>query len=269
MNKNIFDKFTKESLSEYLIECSKLISDFDIDKAYNLAINAIKYYNGDKSKREELRLFQDLENKWYDSLNNKSPDYSIYNEKYFLSDIWACWVVYSRKYLLTINNEKSLFQKSIVSDIGNINSVIDLGCGFGYTTAGLKQLFPSSEVYGTNFKDSYQYQIASKIGLDYDFSLVENIQVLNKQIDLVFASEYFEHIENPIEHLIDIINICNPKYFLIANAFNSKSVGHFDIYKHGGLEINSDKISKLFNLKLKELGYEKVETKLWNNRPNY
>jgi hypothetical protein len=69
--------------------------------------------------------------------------------------------------------------------------------------------------------------------------------------------------------LIDIIEICDPKYLLIANSFNSISIGHFNAYKHNNDLINAKDMSRLFNNTLRDCGYIKVKTGLWNNRPSY
>ena len=50
-----------------------------------------------------------------------------------------------------------------------------------------------------------------------------------KNIDLVFASDYFEHFESPIKHLNEVLKV-NPKLIVVANSFGSVSVGHFNIY---------------------------------------
>ena len=272
---SIFNKYTKEALIEYLIECQTIIN-INKDTAFNLAANAIKYYSGDKTVREILREFHELENRWYKSLEyNNKPDYSVYDDKYFLSDIWACWVVYSRKYLLALKSDKSLptitgGSNSIINDIGDITNIIDLGCGFGYTTAGLKELFPRASVYGTNILGSPQYAIATKFGGEYNFTVLPDIYSSRKhKIDLVFASEYFEHIESPIDHLLEVLTILNPTYLIIANAFNSTAIGHFNKYLHENTQVDRKKISKLFNNTLRGYGYEKVKTNLWNSRPTY
>ena len=264
---SIFKKTNKAALQEYIAECTKH-TDIDHEIAINLALNAVKYYSGNKSVRSELRLFQELENKWYKSLEDCQPDYSVYNEKYYLSDVWACWVIYSRKYLLGISSDKSLAtkddhgnwynKKSIVQDMVDVKSVADIGCGFGYTTAGLKEIFPDADVYGTNIEESVQYKIALEFGKKYGFTVAPSID----KADLIFASEYFEHFESPIDHLLYIIKTANPKYLIIANAFNSKSLGHFDQYKYDAKLYDGKQISRLFNKTLRNLGYEKVYTKL-------
>jgi len=262
------DKITKEELRKYLKKCSKFV-DMNLEEAYTLSLDAVKFYKGNKVDREKLRLFKSLENEWYESLDNNSPNYSLYNDKTYLFDLWACWVVYSRKYLRELLNEKSLETHSIKKDMGTVNSVVDLGNGCGQTTGALKELFPDAEVYGTNFEDSYQYEIATDYGKEYGFDMIPEVSVLNKDIDLVFASEYFEHMERPIEHLMDVINSCNPKYLIIANAFNSISLGHFNVYKHHTQTFEAKKMGRMFNDTLRKCGYIKVQTKLWNGRPAY
>ncbi|MFA5934956.1 MAG: class I SAM-dependent methyltransferase [Candidatus Paceibacterota bacterium] len=263
---SLLDKIGKEALIEYLEVCSKWVN-FDKDIAFSLAINAIKYYQGNKSVRDSLRILQEAEVKWYKSLESNEPDYSVYNDTYYLSDLWACWVIYSRSYSLSINSIKSLEGKSIIQDMKNINTVVDLGCGFGYTTGALKEYFPTADVFGTNLEDTDQFKIAKEFGKKYNFQIIPNLQKI-KEVDLMFASEYFEHIERPIEHLLSILKT-NPRYLIIANAFNAISVGHFKNYWHGRASYAGKEISKLFNNTLRLHGFEKVKTTLWNNRPTY
>ena len=157
----------------------------------------------------------------------------------------------------------------------NVKSFVDVGCGFGYTTMALKELFPKAEAYATNFPEGCQWRLATIFSKKYNFSLHPNVKSINKQIDLIWATEYFEHIENPIEHVQEIIDVCNPKYFIIANAFGTHSIGHFDNYKVKNDNMNNydivpgKNISRLFDKHLKLQGFTKVKTKCWNNRPTY
>ena len=88
------------------------------------------------------------------------------------------------------------------------------------------------------------------------------------EADLIFASEYFEHVSDPINHLNHIINNVKPRSFIIANAFGSKSIGHFDEYEANGDKVSNKAIGRLFNKSLREAGYQMMKTKLWNNRPS-
>lgn len=282
MENTFISKIGKKDLHEFISLCQSLNFDFDELLFESIVVNTLKYLKGDKEKRSELRYMQNLENKWYESLLGGEPDYSIYDDVYYLADTWVCWKLYSREYIKAIISDKGMATrssngwynlKSIKDHIGSINKIADLGCGIGYTAATLKQEF-NCAVFGTNIKDTKQYQVCSNIANISGFNLVESLDEIGS-CDLVFASEYFEHFERPIEHLIDVLQKLNPKHFLFANTFNSKSIGHFDIYKNKGAEnlfssnYTGKEMSRLFSKTLKEHGYKKVHTNCFNDRPNY
>jgi hypothetical protein len=99
------------------------------------------------------------------------------------------------------------------------------------------------------------------------FQMVEDVIEIPQTGGLVFASEYFEHFQDPIKHVDHIVDAIEPKYFVIANAFNTHSIGHFETYENYGIKVPQDKISRMFNNKLRELGYSQVKTGLFNNKP--
>jgi len=207
-----------------------------------------------------------LERQWYTALSAGEIDWSVYNADEYLEELWYCWNTYSKQYLNSIVRSGMVNCASVFSAMGEIKGVVDLGCGIGYSTARLKQLYPSAAVFGTNFKGTPQAKVAEKLSGKYGFSIVSNVDEISMPIDLVFASEYFEHIQNPLDHLREIVQHLCPKYFIIANAFNTKATGHFTVYQE---TICQSKISRIFWKALRELGYEKVKTKLWNNRPTF
>lgn len=188
-----------------------------------------------------------LENKWYKSLEDGQPDYSVYDDDYYFCDLWSCWSIYSRKYLRAIH-KLNLIQEA--------ESIVDLGCGISITTASLKELYPSAKVYGTNIEGTKQFKFGKHMAEKYNFTIVPDISYIDT-IDVVFASEYFEHIERPIEHLIEIITRLKPKQFILANAFNTRSLGHFLEYKNLDEIILQKDISKMFLAALKSHGYKK------------
>lgn len=263
---SILDKISKDHLREYLEKCSAFV-DIDVDAAINLTNQFIKKHRGENVLYEDVKHMVDLETQWYASLSVNTPDYSVYADPYYYCEVWLCWKNYSRRYLKEISSKKSLFTKSIVDDMDSVKAVVDLGCGFGYTTIGLKEIFPSAKVYGTNLKDTPQYSIAKTYETENDILIIDDYTKLDT--DLIFASEYFEHFENPIEHLTDVLQNTNPRYMLIANTFNGKAIGHFNSYGHNNKKYDGKTISKMFNDTLRQHGYEKIETNCWNNRPNY
>jgi len=263
----ILDERPSDSFKIFLKRCSD-IPDIDVNIVMNNCIKSMNYYKANKILRGKLKDKQYLETKWYMALKNGEQDYSIYGGDDYLGDIWACWVIYSRSYLRAINNIKSLGNHSVVQDMGNISLVADLGCGFGYTTAGLKQLFPMARVVGTNLPNTKQVIFAEKLSKKYRFEITYDLKKIGNT-DLVFASEYFEHFYEPIKHLQEVLKYLNPEFLLIANAFGADSIGHFPQYKVNNELVSNKDIGRQFNQILKDSGYKKTKTKLWNNRPNY
>ena len=282
---NIIDIKPKELL-EYFLESYCKYVDKDLDLARELIQETLSYYKSNKPGRDELLHLQSMENKWYDALNKGEIDYSVYGDEYYFTDLWACWSLYSRLYLRSLVNNRSLNgNESVFKIIGDSKSVADLGCGVGLTTSALKQMF-GGETYGTNLRETEQFGFCKMMSDTYDFNLVGSVAEIGKEIDLVFASEYFEHILNPYEHLHEVIDTLNPKYLVIANAFNTRSIGHFYEYHNTGEHItkqnklfenvinpnnnpvvNQKDAAKLFNKMLTNRGYSILKTKIWNNRP--
>ena len=210
----------------------------------------------------------ELRQRWYRSLQKNDPDYSVYSAEEFLAETWFCWTHYSKKYLRALGTVEAVHGHSVFADLGTVDVILDLGCGVGLTTALLKIVFPEARVIGTNFPGSIQTRVAEGFARDLGFEILPESPDL-ESVGLVFASEYFEHIINPVEHLRDLVKRTNPGAFVIANAFNTESVGHFLEYIDGIHVIPQTDISKLFNTGLRQAGYQKIKTPFWNQRPTY
>ena len=213
----------------------------------------IRCLSGEKSRIIEL---QDPENRWYDALRRGVVDFSVYDGDYYFADLWACWIIYSRKYLRNLVKDPPF-------DFSSVRSVLDLGCGVGYTASALKQMFPSARVSATNIIGTKQWTFCESMAKDFRFKLLPDLGEM-RRVDLVFASEYFEYVEKVLEHLRDVLSL-DPKFLVIANAFDTRSLGYFTSYEGGS--IPQAAISRVFGAKLKAEGYEKVPTKFWNSRP--
>lgn len=262
---SVFNRTKRSDFLELIQLCRPFFkSNFDVNLLVNSAESLIAEHSG-KTFNPNSNAVKLLEAYWYETLNIR-PDFSVYDEPYYLGDIWACWCLYSRKYLLSLKNPKSMNSQSVIDYFGDLKTVVDLGCGFGFTTLGLKEIFNKSRVIGTNLESSYQFQVAqfntqgSGVEIKSDFYSLGNV-------DLIFASEYFEHFERPLEHLREVISSCKPKYMIIANGFNGRAIGHFKIYKDHAEEYEPKKMSLKFGKTLRDLGYKKMKTNIWNNRP--
>ena len=123
-------------------------------------------------------------------------------------------------------------------------------------------------MFCTNIKNTKQYQVCEIISNKTGFIISDSIDKI-QSFDMIFASEYFEHFERPVEHLIYIIETLKPKIILFANTFNAQSIGHFNIYKHNNYQYAGGGISSLFINTLKIYNFNRIKTNCWNNRPNY
>jgi SAM-dependent methyltransferase len=224
----------------------------------------ISYYAG---RVKEAPCLQQ-QDRWYESLRvaEEQPDFSIYEEDIYLSELWACWKLYSRPYLREIERH------GILKDRGPIRRVLDLGCGFGLSTAALTQMFPDAEVIGTNVGESAQTRLAKVNASRYGFTLRESAEGVGP-VDVAFASEYFEHFQRPLEHLGDLLQSAPPRIWLIAAPFGSLNAGHFHRYRildpyESWKWYDGSTTAALFRCMLRENGYAKVKTKLWNNTPS-
>jgi hypothetical protein len=229
--------------------------------AMNIINQILKHRQASKQSPMPLPQYMvELENRWYESIEKGEPDYTVYDDDYAFTEMWVCWAIYSRGYLRT------LLKPSVWPIVQDVKTIVDLGCGIGYTTAGFKQLFPSSEVTGTNLEGTKQYDFCVSMGETYDFKVASDIKKLG-HVDLVFASEYFEHIINPIFHLEEILTTISPEFLYVANSFNTHSVGHFHNYLVGGTWVSESKLSMIFNKTLQSYGYSRLEINAWNNKP--
>lgn len=255
------EKFiSKEHMIKYFEDCSKAIS-FDKEKLILLTEHILKHFNNKPFDENINKQYFDIMDRWYASCDT-NPDYSVYSDIEYLCESWVCWKMYSRNSVLVAKKHK--FNDGIIASDESIKSVYDLGCGTGLTTSLLTQVFPDADVYGTNFEDSYQYKIAQNYGQQYGFIMEPAV---SRKVDLIFASEYFEHIYAPIEHLQEVLDITSPKYAIIANSFNTKAIGHFNYYQFGDKILPAKQMSKLFSTHMIANGYELLAPKCWNNRP--
>ena len=213
--------------------------------------------------------FDYLTERWYEELHKEDLDaaYAVYSDEHYLTDQFNCFRVYARNYLRALSKSTKLIPQPLTEFTDDATSIVDVGNGIGYSTVILSQLYPSKQTYGTNLRDTDQWKFATEMGKRYRFQMVEDVIEIPQTGGLVFASEYFEHFIDPIKHVDHIVEAIEPKYFVIANAFNTHSIGHFETYENYGVKVPQDKISRIFNNKLRELGYSQVKTGLFNNKP--
>jgi hypothetical protein len=271
-NKKTLQKISKQDLNEFAEICKSLF-DVNKDDFINQVQLLYKWHDGGKTP-EKIQCLQD---RWYSSLWEENPDYSVYDDIYYLADCFACWKIYSRNYLRSIIDNKSLASKDDHLNFYNFKSIyekitekggklkiVDVGCGIGYSTLALSEIFEEHEVYGTNLKDTTQWKLCEKLGVN----LKEGTEQIGK-IDAIFAFEYFEHFQDPIEHLKYLVATSDPEFFLIANSFGTTSIGHFLEQDYNGAKVSSKGFGRIFGQEMRKLGYKQHDTNIFNRKPSF
>ncbi len=255
----ITDVTPRVAIEEFTARCKSV--GIDGDKVAHHAKQRIREYHTKQFDNECLACR--MEKQWYDSLARGLPDFSIYDGEGYVVEAWLSYVVHGYMALrgggrINPQNFDRLF--GVLRD--NVGTVADLGCGIGYSTAILTDLLPDASVYGTNLEHTMQTDIAISLAEEHGFEM----KPLPEKADLVLASEYFEHFQTPIEHLNYVLNVCEPKYLLIGNAFGVTAPGHFGQYvvEPGGKPVNNVNTSRAFGKLMRSRGYVNDKVGYWD-----
>ena len=85
----------------------------------------------------------------------------------------------------------------LLSGVGPVRSVLEVGCGEGHVTAKLAGRFPGARVLGTDISPAI-VEVARREHPDQDFSVCSVYDVARLGAwDLVVACELFEHLRDP------------------------------------------------------------------------
>ncbi len=254
-------KISDKDLEELMMIVKSVVHGIDIKKLYDVARKAGRNKKQYTVDPEYMQLLQ----RWYDS---NRLDYDVYNEHLYLVDAWVSWRVYSRMQIYQMTRRINEIKKIV--NIDGIDTIVDLGGGIGYSTLALKELFSPSRVYTTQIEGTDQYKICKFIFKNIDNAeVIPNVSKLDNA-DIVFASEYFEHFTHPIHHLNEIIKL-NPKIIIVANSFGvDDAIGHFtEYYDLNNVPHKGKKISRIFNDRLREAGYDNKQIRFYNNLPAF
>lgn len=206
---------------------------------------------------------KELDNWWYDNYR----DFSRYKSYHYLYAGLNCFNNYSK--------QCALYAKQYLGD-KPIKSIVDVGAGIGLSTMLLADLFPSARVYYNNITPSLQSEFfeehknAKVNNMAYKSqpvsAITEEDMRTHGPFDMLFASEYFEHFEEPIKQTDFLLNQVGFTYLVVNNSFNVKAYGHFEQFKHNEILTMPKAMSKLW-LKTVRESYNELDVKCWNGRP--
>lgn len=135
-----------------------------------------------------------------------------------------------QKYL--INN----FLKTLLKEAGKPKpqSVLDVGCGEGFTLQKLRENKIGEKLVGIDFSDR-AIQIGKKLnpGISLKPGTIYDIPFKDNSFDLVICSEVLEHLEHPEKALLElrrvtkkncIISVPHEPWFMLANFLRGKNI---------------------------------------------
>lgn len=210
----------------------------------------------DFTKQEAIDFeHKELDDWWWDG-NYK--DFSRYNSFHYLYAGLNCFNNYSKPCAFTAY--EYLKDK-------NIQNIVDLGAGIGLSTMLLKDLFPDAGIYYNNLLDTIQYAFFLKHSDGKIDTVDDKAMAKYGPYDVLFASEYFEHFDWPINRLKFLRDEVGFKYLVVNNSFNVRAYGHFKEYfdEEENL-IDPRAISRKWNKIIKN-DYDQLKIKCWNGRP--
>lgn len=149
-----------------------------------------------------------------------------------------------------IINNKALFAKMSIKDI---NTALELGCGYGYSLLALKELFPHLELTGVEINKA-AFDIAKSYGITALNKSIYNIS-LPKKYDLVLTKGILMYVtEEKIYDIYKLLFESSSKYICICEYYNPNTV---TIDHRGNALYKRDygKIMDLYPLELVDYGF--------------
>lgn len=240
-------------------QCTQYLPDFNW-KEFDKAVDIINRY--ENSPVDEIIQQSPYVKKWYASLKKGEPDYSVYEGEYYMASSLLCYANYTRGMLRMLAKHTDVFKDK------KIDTIVDYGCGIGYSSLVLQEMWPDAKVYGTNYNPSLQLDFTKKLFKPKGLYARDRHTKIGK-VSLGFSAEYFEHFEEPVTELITILDKNSPDVLVTANSFAPLAVGHFNKYNVTGVGMGIDprKTTNAFNKTMHNNGYIKY-SHWWNGRPN-
>jgi len=131
------------------------------------------------------------------------------------------------------------FEETLIKEIRELNpkSILDVGCGEGFTLEKLRERNIGDQLEGVDFLDlaielgkKEHPKLNLKTGSIYDLDYKDN------SFDVVICSEVLEHIDDPAKGLKELVRVSkkycvlsvpNEPIFMLGNLLRGKNISRF------------------------------------------
>lgn len=113
------------------------------------------------------------------------------------------------------HTKKINLAKTILSQI-EFKKCLDIGCASGYMTNQISNIFPNAEYFGIDIYDkAISYAKKTYQHINFKVAFAEKLPFKDKSFDLILFYETIEHVENPLEALLEAKRALNEKGTLL------------------------------------------------------
>ncbi len=193
----------------------------------------------------------------------------------FIPALGANWATKYYDPLVRIFTKEYPFKRALISqaNLNNNQTILDLACGTGTLSVGIKKRFPDTKIYAVDADKKVlgiARQKAKDAGIKISFheSLSHKLPFQNETFDRIFSTLFFHHltIDKKIETLREIKRLLKPNgEFYIAdygkpnNIFQKASSNIIKLID--GLETTKDNLDGNLEKIIKEQGFTVELTK--------
>lgn len=109
----------------------------------------------------------------------------------------------------------------------NCSRILDVGCGTGWFCEILKNIYPKSQIFGTDLIDKRKFK-------DFNFSVanINHLPYPASYFDGISAKAVLEHVTNPLEGVKEINRVLNNGGIFFVSVPDVKDKHFWDDYTH-------------------------------------
>jgi ubiquinone/menaquinone biosynthesis C-methylase UbiE len=198
------------------------------------------------------------------------------NEKNYIPALGFYWATKFYDPLVRITTREFLFKRALIQQAGlsENQTILDLGCGTGTLSIGIKKRFPSIDIHSIDIDPEVLEKAKSKASdlnykIDFKQCYSDNLSFPDGQFDRVFSTLFFHHLslDKKIKTLSEVRRVlknCGEFHFADygkPSNYSQKTLSNI-IKFIDGKETTRDNLRGNLSLLFKESGFTEVQQTL-------